>query len=608
MIEWAIAALIAIAIAIVVFIARSRTGAAVGAPAAATDEPGLRQQAIRAAFEKHPLPIAYINAAGRWVDVNPKLLAELGYTRAELDRTPLRLITHPDDRKEESTLLSELRSGARSWYAIRKRIRRKSGDYRTYRVQMLRCLDAPTLVYQCILDHTEHEQTTLERLAAALAELDEPAAILCDGTGAVTAWNRGAERLFGFSEVDVLGRNWISLHEDAARARAIMTSAARAGQSTTTSKRPRQDGRVIDVSSTILSDTRFREAISFLEIVHTAADATADPAAVSDAARGDDPAVERAEALQIEVARHVMTEKALRTEIGRLSAANSELASENSDLTRKLGTLTRGVRKIAAAREEARQAMAAPSPGGSGPTIREWTPSTGPSLPGVIREAAADGRTGYLVWTTSESESERRLTFDRGRIAGCSDSSSNEPLGQFLVRERVITEQQRRAALEAHLATALPIGASIIRMGFATRDQIEEAVRDRSTRLVADTLTHDTIRWAFVHEEIPEDRRAAIAIDVDAVLAFARVDAKRESAGVETEHESEPAAEERVIASEGTPAYVARTTGRSRIYHTIDCPSARNIPEDRRITFDSPAAAEDSSYRPCARCIPAVNG
>lgn len=610
MIASAIVALVAIAAITAYLIARSRSGRASRASRPVADESGIRDEAIRAGFDRFPLAMAYINAAGRWIDVNPKLLAELGYTRSELSRTPLRLITHPDDRKEESSLLSELRSGRRESYMIRKRVRRKSGEYRTYRVQMLRCLESPTPVYQCILDHSEHEETSLERIAAATLNLEQPAVILCDGNGLITSWNRGAERLFGFREVDVLGRKWMSMHLDSARGRAILTSSARSGQTTTASTRTHADGSTVEVEGTVLSDTRFREATSFLEICHSVSTAAASDTSSAESSVPKEIAVEALPPAQAAHDEKDAAEDERIAELARLTAANAELTAANAELTRKLGLLTRGVRRMAEAKEEARQAMSAGSTQAAVEVTEspDWSEAPGSAIANTIRALAAETKSGRLIWTAAGGGAERRLIFDRGQIAGCSESGSDEPLGQFLLNAGVITEKQRRAALEAHLATGLPMGTSLIRMGFTTRDEIENAVRTRSARMIADAVRHDRIRHAFVEQDLPVDRRVSLTIDVSSVLEAQETEPIEPSEQVPAgaaggRPEDQQPAEDQQPPEEQPPEYIARAGSRSRVYHLPGCQAARGIPGARRITFETAAAAGAAGYRPCGRCI-----
>lgn len=369
--------LCAIIVLIFVLIALRRRRKIASAPATIEVEQLLSDQTVRLAFEQHHLPIGFINATGRWLDVNRALQAELGYSREELGRLPLRLLTHPDDRKTEARLLTDLRAGRRAHYSMRKRVRRKQGDYRTYLVEMSR---AGTASFQCTLDPREHEETTLGQIARISDKVEGTAIIQYDEAGSITSWNRGAELLFGFSEVDMLGRSWSSLHSDQGRAVGMLSAAAQNRSETASSFRIRKDSSPIEIMSSIVADLRMSETAGFLEICHPVAPAVvetaiaADPEELemlrkaNDALRGEISRVRR-ESMELrsqltELDAGVAERDAQQRTIDELNARIAELLlasqslaaereslrAENDDLTRKLRILARGVKRMATAR------------------------------------------------------------------------------------------------------------------------------------------------------------------------------------------------------------------------------------------------------------------
>lgn len=246
-------------------VARRRRAPKSVIPPAPLDRAGM----LNAAFERSNVGIGFVDVEWQWIDVNRKLLAILGYVKSDLTGVPLRFLTHPDDRKREVGLMNDLRTGKRSFYSITKRILRKTGDYRSVRVHMLRCAETPQIIYQCVIDEsvsTSHVQT----LATALADVQESAAILCDTAGNIMAWNTGAERLFGYAAAEMIGTSWTKLHATETReslARLVAKAAEQGFARSLNTRRCKDESHVV-VRSVIVADLMRGGSSEFLEICH----------------------------------------------------------------------------------------------------------------------------------------------------------------------------------------------------------------------------------------------------------------------------------------------------------------------------------------------------
>ncbi|WP_084536641.1 hybrid sensor histidine kinase/response regulator [Azospirillum halopraeferens] len=85
------------------------------------------EERFRAVFEQAAVGIERIGLDGRLLDVNDRLCAMLGRSRAELLGTGFRDLTDPADRAAEDALLDRLLAGELSSYAIEKRYRHADG-------------------------------------------------------------------------------------------------------------------------------------------------------------------------------------------------------------------------------------------------------------------------------------------------------------------------------------------------------------------------------------------------------------------------------------------------------------------------------------------------
>ncbi len=537
---------------------------------------------FQATFEHHPAGIGFMNAEGRWLGANARLVSELGYPRAELFATSLRLLTHPQDRKHESALVGELRSGKRQSYQITKRILRKSGEYGRYRVQMFRCTGEEASVLQCIVEPDDLSTTRLERVAHALQEVPDTAAILFDGAGTISGWNLGAERLFGFSETEIVGRPWATLQADhaAATSRLRLTAADEHGRTASETARIRKDGTEVNVSGTILSDIRLDEPNQYLEICRARESSTE----IDEEA---DEVLEADAAIQEELARAAEREAELLKKIAALTAANSEFA-------RKLGMLKSVVRKTVSARSR----PAGPPPatasgieeGLTESSVSEvsWTAGAGDAIYDTVRTVASESRSGTLLLNVGGVE--RRFIFRNGFLVACTSEDDEHAIGQLLVEAGTINHKQRRSALEAHKMTGVPMGSSLLEMGMITKQDLESVIRTKALRELADAAAPDRIQYAFVNRDLSPPGMVPIAIDMLAAMGMGGP--------------SEANASLQPEAVEPTRTFVGRSGPRSRVYHDPECGTARRIPKKLRLTFDTAAEAEAQTFRRCERCLP----
>jgi PAS domain S-box-containing protein len=191
-----------------------------GAPAddiPADDIPAdLRAQAgseaqFRATFENAPLGIAHVTADGRWVRVNQALCRILGYSADELTTMSFRDVTHPEDLPASLARFDRIRDSEGDGYDTDKRYLRKEGATVWARVSISRArvkegmLDCYVTIVEDISAHKQAEE--LLRRQADLLDQSHDAIFTWKIGGGITYWSRGAERLYGFTREEAIGRN-----------------------------------------------------------------------------------------------------------------------------------------------------------------------------------------------------------------------------------------------------------------------------------------------------------------------------------------------------------------------------------------------------------------
>ncbi len=86
------------------------------------------EAALRGLFEQVAIGLAMVDLDGRWLRVNSRLSAMLGYTEAELAALTFQDISHPDDLAIDMAHVRELLDGVASTYVMEKRYYRRDGS------------------------------------------------------------------------------------------------------------------------------------------------------------------------------------------------------------------------------------------------------------------------------------------------------------------------------------------------------------------------------------------------------------------------------------------------------------------------------------------------
>jgi PAS domain S-box-containing protein len=86
------------------------------------------EEVSRATFEQAAVGMAHVGTDGRWLRVNDKLCAIVGYPRDELLKLTFQDITHPEDLEADLNYVRQVLSGRIKTYTMEKRYIRKDGS------------------------------------------------------------------------------------------------------------------------------------------------------------------------------------------------------------------------------------------------------------------------------------------------------------------------------------------------------------------------------------------------------------------------------------------------------------------------------------------------
>ena len=167
---------------------------------------------FRSAFEQAAVGFKQTDLEGRWISLNNRFCEMLGYTREECLALSSKNLTHPEDHLVEAPLLQRVRSGDLPSASIEKRYFAKDGRVVWVRstTSLVRDLDGTPLYFVSVVEDITTGQTARAVTArlAALVQASNYAIISVTPRGLIDTWNPGAERLFGYSETEIVGQHF----------------------------------------------------------------------------------------------------------------------------------------------------------------------------------------------------------------------------------------------------------------------------------------------------------------------------------------------------------------------------------------------------------------
>src|SRR5215467_1860481 len=160
------------------------------------------------AFKASPIGIAVENLEGQPLFVNAAFCTFLGFSEEELRSKHCVDFSPPEDAEKDWKLFQQLREGFLDHYQVEKRYFRRDGSlvWGSLSVSLWNSYPSP-LVIAMVEDLTNKKKAeeALVRHAAIVESSDDGiSSLTLDGV--IVTWNAGAERMFGYTENEAVGK------------------------------------------------------------------------------------------------------------------------------------------------------------------------------------------------------------------------------------------------------------------------------------------------------------------------------------------------------------------------------------------------------------------
>jgi diguanylate cyclase (GGDEF)-like protein/PAS domain S-box-containing protein len=193
---------------------------------------------VREAFDRTSVGLVVISPEGVFRQVNRAFCDILGYTREEIESQSFRQFTHPDDIARDEEQLRAVRAGGDIAATVEKRFLRKGGAevwVRRSAAVMRDSAGQARFIVGAFVDLTEQRQkdralSQMNAFLTAIVENSPVAIYTSDRDGIVNFWNPAAERMFGFTREQAMGRLAPFVPEESREAARQLRERALAGE------------------------------------------------------------------------------------------------------------------------------------------------------------------------------------------------------------------------------------------------------------------------------------------------------------------------------------------------------------------------------------------
>src|SRR6201987_4340541 len=165
-------------------------------------------QLFHVVFNASPIGIAVENLEGQPLFVNPAFCSFLGFSEEELRNKHCVDFSPREDAEKDWALFQQLRAGSIDHYQLEKRYFRRDGSlvWGSLSISLLKSSPSP-LVLAMVEDLTDKKRAEEALFRhAAIVESSDDAIISKNLDGVIVSWNGGAQRIYGYTEGEAVGK------------------------------------------------------------------------------------------------------------------------------------------------------------------------------------------------------------------------------------------------------------------------------------------------------------------------------------------------------------------------------------------------------------------
>jgi PAS domain S-box-containing protein len=165
-------------------------------------------QFLRDVFNASPIGIVVENLEGQPIFANPAFCSMLDFSEEELSTKHCVDFSPPEDARKDWELFQQLKAGLIDHYQLEKRYFRRDGSLVWGSLCISLLNSSFPLVLAMVEDITEKKKAEEARFRhAAIVESSEDAIASVTLDGVILTWNRGAQRIFGYTESEAVGQS-----------------------------------------------------------------------------------------------------------------------------------------------------------------------------------------------------------------------------------------------------------------------------------------------------------------------------------------------------------------------------------------------------------------
>jgi Domain of unknown function (DUF4388) len=138
------------------------------------------------------------------------------------------------------------------------------------------------------------------------------------------------------------------------------------------------------------------------------------------------------------------------------------------------------------------------------------------SLPDLMQWSGAGRKTGTL--RLKNDSLEKMIYFQDGAIIGSSSNDPRDYLGQFILSEGLITEQQLKDAFDLQAQTKVMLGRIMVKKGLLSEAKVVEILRLKAEETIYSLFLWTEAEFEFKENELPPGDQVLISIKVEDVL------------------------------------------------------------------------------------------